>query len=521
MANMAFTVDFADIQKTSTLFKIETALLFIAVIFLLIKYASTKHQRPLPPGPPRSFLINNMHQMPTSYPWRVFQKWHKIYGPIVSLQFGQRVMISIGSYKVAHDLLEKRKNIYDSRPHFVVSGEGISKGFLTIMLPTGTKWKMHRRLVSNFLSTRRTRSYRYLQDVESKQLLFNLLGSKDFSAEFRRFNLSIIMTLAYGKRIESSMNREIEDLTQIIHRQAAYLTRFGLLEAFPMLNRLPHWVAPWRKMGDLLFDIADKFFRNNMQYGQSSTSYNWARKICELKGGQGLPLKERSYILGILLEAGFETTTSILEYFTMVNVLYPESARKAQEELDSVVGQNRLPSFDDISNLPYVNAFIKEIIRWRPVLPLGVPHSPLKDDEYLGYRIPKDAIIVPNLIAMDDDSIHDPYEFRPERWFQHPDQPLRIFGFGRRTCPGQQMAQNSSFIAIARMLWGYNISYCYTNGKKIPIDSLDTAQIILAGPSPFEASFSIRSPEHQRIVEREWESTPTDVNTIMDHINLL
>jgi cytochrome P450 len=226
-----------------------------------------------------------------------------------------------------------------------------------------------------------------------------------------------------------------------------------------------------------------------MQYGQSSTSYNWARQISDFKEAQGLPLAELSYIIGVLLEGGLETTTGVLEFFTMASVLYPESVGKAQEELDSVVGKDRLPSFDDISNLPYVNAFIKEVLRWRPVLPMGVPHSPIKDDEYLGYHIPKGAIIVENqwAINMDDESFQDPYEFRPERWLQHPDQPLCTFGFGRRTCPGKQMAQNSMFIAIARILWAYNISHCYSNGKKVPIDSLDTRKIMcLLAPPPLK-----------------------------------
>jgi hypothetical protein len=77
------------------------------------------------------------------------------------------------------------------------------------------------------------------------------------------------------------------------------------------------------------------------------------------------------------------------------------------------------------------------------------------------------------------------------------------------------MAQNSMFIAIARILWAYNISHCYADGQKIPIDSFATRQGTLAGPSPFEASFSIRSAAHQRILEREWESTITDVNDIV------
>jgi cytochrome P450 len=85
---------------------------------------------------------------------------------------------------------------------------------------------------------------------------------------------------------------------------------------------------------------------------------------------------------------------------------------------------------------------------------MGVPHSPIEEDEYLGY-IPKGATIVENqwAINMNDEKFQDPYEFRPEGWLQHPDQPLCAFGFGRRTCPGKEIAQNSVFIAVARILW--------------------------------------------------------------------
>ncbi|KAN0067997.1 cytochrome protein, partial [Elaphomyces granulatus] len=497
MTNIAFTTNYIDVLRP--LFRIEVALL-IVVTFLLTNYASSKRRRPLPPGPRPLFLIKNLHQMPRLYPWRVFQEWHKMYGPIISLQFGQRVMISIGSYEVAHDLLEKRKDIYDTRPRLVVSGECISKGMHSALLPYGPQWKAHRRLISQFLSNRQTRSYRYLQDVESKQLLYDLLGSKDFVGEFSRFNLSIIMTLAYGKRVESRTNRETEMLTRIAHNIAAAVsqTASGLVEAFLILNRLPRWAAPWKRMGDEFFAITNDFFQENMRYDRVR------HKFSDMKEAQGLPFAELSYILGVLLEASLETTTGVFEFFTVVSVLHPESVGKTQEELDSVVGPNRLPSFDDISNLPYVNAFIKEVLRWRPVGPMLALHASIKDDEYLGYHIPRGAIVIANqwAINLDDESFQDPYEFRPERWLQHPesDRVLCTFGLGRRSCPGKQLAQDSLFIAIARILWAYNIPHCHVNGKKVPIDSLDTTQSIVAGPSHFQASFSIRSPAHQQVV---------------------
>jgi hypothetical protein len=159
-------------------------------------------------------------------------------------------MVSIGSYEVAHDLLEKRKDIYDSRPRLIV-GECICKGFHLQLLPFGAQWKTHRRLASNFLSNRQTRSYRHLQDVESKQLLYDLLGSNDFSGEFRRYNLSVIMTLAYGKRLEFRTNREIKEFTQISENIASGLTHplSVLVDTFPILNGLPRWAGPLRGKG--------------------------------------------------------------------------------------------------------------------------------------------------------------------------------------------------------------------------------------------------------------------------------
>lgn len=75
--------------------------------------------------------------------------------------------------------------------------------------------------------------------------------------------------------------------------------------------------------------------------------------------------------------------------------LFPEVQRKAQAELDLVVGQDRLPDFDDIEELPYLRAIVKEVLRWRPVLPLSVPHVSIEDDVYNGYHIPKGTIIIP------------------------------------------------------------------------------------------------------------------------------
>ena len=77
--------------------------------------------------------------------------------------------------------------------------------------------------------------------------------------------------------------------------------------------------------------------------------------------------------------------------------LYPEVQKKAQMEIDRVVGMDRLPSFADRPNVPYVDAVVKEVLRWNPVVPLGLPHVTIQDDMFEGYAIPKGSILVPNI----------------------------------------------------------------------------------------------------------------------------
>lgn len=77
--------------------------------------------------------------------------------------------------------------------------------------------------------------------------------------------------------------------------------------------------------------------------------------------------------------------------------LYPDVQKKAQAEIDEVVGTGRLPGFEDRENLPYTNALVKESLRWHPVGPMGLPHVSTEDDMYEGYFIPKGSLLLANI----------------------------------------------------------------------------------------------------------------------------
>lgn len=82
--------------------------------------------------------------------------------------------------------------------------------------------------------------------------------------------------------------------------------------------------------------------------------------------------------------------------FFLAMMVYPEVQAKAQEEIDRVVGADRLPLISDMPNLPYIEAIMKEAHRWNPVVPMGLPHCSVQEDVYNGYRIPKGALLLYN-----------------------------------------------------------------------------------------------------------------------------
>ncbi|KAF7334975.1 Cytochrome P450 [Mycena venus] len=154
--------------------------------------------------------------------------------------------------------------------------------------------------------------------------------------------------------------------------------------------------------------------------------------------------------------------------FMFAMLLHPECQLKAQKEIDSVVGSSRLPSFEDRGKLPYLDHIgLKDYFwRWKPVLPLGIPHRSTEKDVYRGMHIPKGSIVVPNVrgMSLDESVYHNPKSFYPERFLPQPlghGEPhfaSSAFGYGRRICPGLHLAENSLWIAIATILATCNIT---------------------------------------------------------------
>jgi cytochrome P450 len=184
--------------------------------------------------------------------------------------------------------------------------------------------------------------------------------------------------------------------------------------------------------------------------------------------------------------AGAETVYTSLSWWALAMLVNPEIQKRAQAELDTVVGRSRVPSFSDVPNLPYIQAMVKEVLRWRPPLPFAIPHSTTKDDWYNGMFIPKGTICIPNLWHCHHDPVFygdDAAKFNPERFLDPSgnatlgpadtrDEGHCTYGFGKRACVGKHLANDSLFIFIATILWAANLGRpCDHDGKDIPLDT--------------------------------------------------
>ncbi|OAP58154.1 hypothetical protein AYL99_07244 [Fonsecaea erecta] len=510
------------------IFNPTTALLLVVVCIIWVVHSLIYgKRRKLPPGPPRLPIIGNLHQAPALYPWRTYQTWTKQYGPIYRLQYGLNTVIMLGTYEAAHDLLDKRSNIYSSRPHVVMGGDCVSKGYRTLLMPYGQKWRNHQRLQGAFLNVRISQSYRPLQELESLQLIHELLDpAADFSDRFHRYSSSLIFALAYGKRMTRGDEPEVEGIDQVMEN-FLYAARVGtwLVDALPALNCLPSFLAPWKRYADRLHGFEANLFINNLIQGKASTHWNWSKQAQAMKEGQAMSQKELAYDVGILYEAGSDTTTMALEVFTLAMLLYPDVMRKGQAELDSALGSSHFPTFEDKDRLPYIDAIVKETLRWRPVSAGGIPHAVIQDDEYMGYDIPAGATVIGNhwAIHLDENVYQDAYTFNPDRWIDDPSLPLAAFGFGRRVCTGQHIAKNSLFINVARILWTFDIEHEYkvVGGlrQKCEVDPFAFTQGFNSRPVKFEARFVPREGRASQ-VRGMWERAEKDLAVVIEKVRV-
>ncbi|TCD66224.1 hypothetical protein EIP91_001627 [Steccherinum ochraceum] len=487
-------------------------IIILTLLTAIVAWAWTrsKARYPLPPGPKGLPLLGNALQIPAQLPWKKYQKWSEdLNSDIISLSLPMRPTIILNSAKVTIDLLEKRSHLYSSRVRFVVI-EMMSWNTNFALMPYGPFWRAHHRTLHQYFHQSAVHHYMPQQLEHTRKLLVNIMNSpQHIRKHIRQTITSTIFAVTYGKTVEDMDHEYVTGagtaMQGLIH---ALVPGAYWVEYFPFLRHIPSWVP-----GTSAQKLAEKYrpyveMARNKPFEEvraamkedTATPSLVNKFLDEIQSKYGDTDEGRYHEIvarnaaSVVYAGGTDTTVSSVEYFLLAMALHPDVQRKAQNELDRVVGQNRLPEFEDLENMPYLRAVVMESLRWFPVSPFGIPHAVVEDDTYEGYHIPKGATVIPNVWAMtrDVDDYPDPEAFKPERYLDpHGDispavrdpAPL-IFGFGRRICPGRHFAVNSLSILAASVLHVFEI----TAGVDSSGDPIQLTTEVLGGIITFVAA---------------------------------
>ncbi|KAJ7622517.1 cytochrome P450 [Roridomyces roridus] len=465
-----------------------TALAFVAgVIFVcvLVVLRLRRLSPPLPPGPPGLPILGNLFNLPRDRRWITYQAWAKEYGDIMHISTLGRHMIILNSETAVLDLLERRMNIYSDRPRSIM-GELVGWSESVTTCSYGTLHREYRKMISGVLAPRKLPDYWAMEEEKVADFLRSTLKEPaSASAHVKRLASAILLDMSHGYNV-AEKNDPIVALAERYNGEFSSTIVSGtyLVEMIPILRHIPSWTGIRFKKDVLRVRRTMEMFRDDpyeetkIRAMNGTAKPSFITKILE-ENSNPTPQQELCFKWAAIAVygAGIDTMIAGIESFFLAMSLYPAVQERAYAELLSVVGSTRLPNFKDREDLPYIAALIQELQRWNPVVPLALPHLLRQDDIYRGYHLPKGSVVFANAWALMHDPARypEPFEFSPERFVNAPPSPRGrhsraqahevnpdprryAFGFGRRACPGQFLADDVLFIVIVSTLAVFRIA---------------------------------------------------------------
>ncbi|KAL4795223.1 cytochrome P450 [Aspergillus venezuelensis] len=506
-----------------------------ASIALLLPYSwASLRPRNFPPGPKPLPFIGNLNLIPPSKAFTLFHKWTKQYGPIIGLKFGPANVVVLNNWKDVQELLEKRGTIYSSRPANYIANTLICPNNTHILFtPYNSAWKSLRKAAQALFTPRELATIQPIQEAEATQTLFDILREPEkYYEHIQRYTTAVILASVFGQRGERFDARNVQDLYDVQNRFTALLEPGAAppVDGMTFLRYLPEIVAPWKRVArEIQRDQRALYFRlydatkERMRRGIRTGCF--MEKLIDGQEKNKLDDEHTAYLGGSLMEAGSDTTASMLLSFLLAVIENPDALRKAQADVDRVCGVDRSPNMHDLEELPYIEACMHEILRWRPVAAGGIPHMLTQQDTYKNYVFPAGTIFFANAWAIGhDESEYDgPNGFNPDRWLDgnkfgtkasatmdmdSGEQRKTSYGWGagRRICSGQKMAEASLKINIAKMVWAFDIRRDEWQGRQVDV-SVETGYEggFLVSPKRFPARIRPRGEVYEEVIRREFE----------------
>ncbi|KAF4620900.1 hypothetical protein D9613_001211 [Agrocybe pediades] len=541
-------------------------IVLVPVLTWLAHKALRSKRRPYPPGPWPKPLIANLLDMPQkSAPTAYLDMGKKYNSDIIHLEVMGYHFVILNKLEDAEELLEKRAKIYSDRPVMPIL-KLMGWEYNVAIMPHGEEWRQHRKVCQQHFRAAESVKFLPTQTKKVRELLKDLASTPEkFQLHSKKLSIAIPLSTMYGYDITSLDDPCIAAAEESIALGAEILQPGNnFINMFPIIGRLPTWfpgTKAVRKAAEVksIFHPAKNLYVDDQQTeGTARPSFvteflekKWRGGASEEEeaiveniaytvygGTVGLPLLKYSQLMSH--PAASDTTISATGTFFYLMATNPDVQRKAQAEIDLVVGSRRLPDIDDRPNMPFLEALYREVMRLGPPLPLGLVHMLTEDDHYKGYFLPKGKFWLHNLlfarlceymasgsdcslpISIAYQSVHrgmnhneekyvEPSKFRPERFLDesgklNEDDRVLAYGFGRRVCVGKHIASSTMWLIMASVLACFNIGKAKdAQGKEIEVDDSFEDDGLLRHRRKFQCSFTVRSPEAYQLIAQSTE----------------
>ncbi|XP_054165847.1 cytochrome P450 2J3-like [Oppia nitens] len=441
----------------------------------------------LPPGPFGLPLVGSLPFI-KSDPLKTLFEWSKKYGPVIGLQLGNNPVVILNDWPTIKEALSMDTILDRPKHNFFTSVIPISFAALS-----GQVWREQRKFTVHQLRNLgfgKTSMEDHIRR-EITHVCQKIDQNIDRDFEFRKlFSLSIsnnVSAFIFGRRLdyESSAKKVIDEFLTPDPK----LNLLSVFQFFPQLVgfifKYLHFLLPedFRKTRLRVQYLTD-YFRSEIKTHSQTLDVNNNRDYIDayLTEMQKSNISDNSTFNPNTLEgntfalfaAGSITTTTTLEWAMLALATYPDIQKRLQQEVDEVIGVNSIPEYGYRQHMPYLQAFIHEIIRYRSISPINLPRCAIQDITIGGHRIPKGTQIFVNFWSVENDPIlwDKPSEFRPQRFltnentFQKPEH-FTPFSYGKRSCPGEVLAMAELFLYLTTFLQKYDILATDKTDKKL------------------------------------------------------
>ncbi|CAK8577746.1 unnamed protein product [Lathyrus sativus] len=436
-------------------------------------YSTTKNS---PPSPPRFPLLGNLHQLGL-FPHCTLQTLSQKYGPLMLLYFGKVPVLVVSSSDAARKVMKTHDLVFCDRPQSKIFDILLYGSKDVGSCAYGEYWRQLRSLgVLHVLSNKRVQSYRCVREEETSRMMEYI---KEYSSSASPpLNLSelcstvtndIVCRVALGKRYREGRGKKFQEMllefgellgTVCIGNYIPWLDWLGKVNGF---YRKAERVA--KHLDEFIEEVIEDHIsrRSDGDVGVKDNE-DFVDVLLSVQKTNAIGFQiDRTAIKALILDifaAGTDTTYTVLEWAMTELLRHQTVMHKLQDEVRTVVGNKTHVSEEDLANMNYLKAVIKETLRLHLPVPLLVPRRCMEDIKLDGYDIAAGTQVIVNAwaFARDPSSWDEPLEFKPERFvnssidFKGLDFELIPFGAGRRGCPGVLFAISVNELVLANLV---------------------------------------------------------------------